>query len=178
MTADSEDAGPTSDPVEVARAILLRKLTAGPASRQQLADLLARRGIPDEAAEYVLHRFTDVGLIDDAAFAGGWVETRHHGRGLARRALAHELRTKGIVGDTAEAALATLDADAEQEMARTLVRRRIGSVQRLTRDAATRRLVGYLGRKGYGGGLAYSVVAAELDASGIWAKSPGEPGDD
>lgn len=70
-------------------------LTGTPRTRKQLADALRKREIPDETAEEVLSRFEDVGLIDDAAFADAWVESRHRGRGLARRALVRELHTKG-----------------------------------------------------------------------------------
>ena len=87
---------PPADPVERARAICLRLLTGTPRTRKQLADALRKREIPDEAAEEVLSRFEEVGLINDGAFADAWVESRHHGRGLARRALARELRTKGV----------------------------------------------------------------------------------
>ena len=52
-----------------------------------------RGGVPDEAAEAVLTRFTDAGLIDDAAFARAWVESRHHSRGLSKRSLSAELQT-------------------------------------------------------------------------------------
>ncbi len=51
----------------------------GPRSRGQLAEALAKRQVPAEAATAVLDRFTDVGLIDDAAFAAGWVESRQAG---------------------------------------------------------------------------------------------------
>ena len=44
----------------------------------------------------MLDRFTEVGLIDDAAFARAWVSSRQAGRGLARRALSAELRAKGV----------------------------------------------------------------------------------
>ncbi|RDL08146.1 RecX family protein [Streptomyces sp. HB202] len=73
--------GEPRDPVEQARNICLRLLTGTPRTRKQLADALRKREIPDEAAEEVLARFEDVGLIDDAAFAGAWVESRHHGPG-------------------------------------------------------------------------------------------------
>ena len=59
-------------------------LSVAPRTRTQLAAALRRRGIPADAAEAVLARFTDVGLIDDAAFARAWVESRHHSRGLSR----------------------------------------------------------------------------------------------
>lgn len=68
------------DPAERARAICLRLLTGTPRTRKQLADALHKREIPSEVAEEVLSRFEDVGLINDAAFADAWVESRHHGR--------------------------------------------------------------------------------------------------
>ncbi|MGC2008301.1 regulatory protein RecX, partial [Trebonia sp.] len=71
------------DPEERARQVCLRLLTLAPRTRAQLADALRKRGIPDETADEVLSRFVDVGLIDDAAFARAWVESRHYGRGLA-----------------------------------------------------------------------------------------------
>ena len=74
-----------NDPESVARGICLRALTGAPKTRQQLAELLSARGVPDDAAEAVLDRYTEVGLIDDAAFARAWVSSRQAGRGLARR---------------------------------------------------------------------------------------------
>ena len=41
------------------------------------------------------------GLVDDEAFARSWVESRQRSRGLARRALAQELRRKGVDDETA-----------------------------------------------------------------------------
>lgn len=67
--------------MERARAICLRLLTGTPRTRKQLADALRKREIPDDAAEEVLSRFEEVGLINDSAFADAWVESRHHGRG-------------------------------------------------------------------------------------------------
>jgi regulatory protein len=56
--------GEMGDPEAVARTLCLRALTGAPKTRQQLADLLARRGVPESAAETVLDRFGEVGLID------------------------------------------------------------------------------------------------------------------
>ncbi|POX41886.1 regulatory protein RecX, partial [Streptomyces sp. Ru72] len=96
------------DPVEQARAICLRLLTGTPRTRKQLADALSKREIPEDVADEVLSRFEEVGLIDDSAFADAWVESRHHGRGLARRALAQELRTKGVDSALIDAAVGQL----------------------------------------------------------------------
>ena len=151
------------DPVSAARGICLRALTGAPKTRSQLADLLAARDILDDAAKTVLDRFTEVGLIDDAAFARAWVSSRQAGRGLARRALSAELRAKGVDAEVAAEAVEAVDDDDERETARRLVDRKVGAMRRLDRATATRRLMGMLARKGYSGGLAAAVVREALD---------------
>ncbi|MDW4899167.1 MULTISPECIES: recombination regulator RecX [Streptomyces] len=167
--------GEPCDPVEQARGICLRLLTGTPRTRKQLADALRKREIPDEAAEEVLARFEDVGLIDDAAFAGAWVESRHHGRGLARRALVRELRTKGVDSAVIDEAVGQLDADQEEETARELVARKLRSTRGLDRDKRLRRLAGMLARKGYGEGMALRVVRQALEEEGEDTEGLDEP---
>jgi regulatory protein len=128
---------------------------------------MAKRGVPDHAATAVLDRFTEVGLIDDAAFATAWVGSRHRGKGLARRALAAELRKRGIDDEIAGEALAEVTTDDEAIAAQALVRRRLRSMSGVTRDVQTRRLVSMLARKGFGGGLAYSVVRQVIDGAAL-----------
>lgn len=174
------------DPEAVARGICLRALTGTAKTRKQLADLLAKKDVPDEAAAAVLDRFTEVGLIDDAAFAAAWVSTRQSGRGLARRALTAELRAKGVDGEVAAAAVAEVDPQDEWDSARRLVERKLPSMRRLDRVTAERRLIGMLARKGYGGGLAGYVVREALDGrdddeisdgpNGTAAAGPAGPG--
>ncbi|MFD4034966.1 recombination regulator RecX [Streptomyces sp. NPDC058637] len=167
--------GEPRDPVEQARDICLRLLTGTPRTRKQLADALRKREIPDEAAEEVLSRFVDVGLIDDAAFADAWVESRHHGRGLARRALARELRTKGVDSAVIDEAVGQLDPEQEEETARELVARKLRSTRGLDRDKRLRRLAGMLARKGYGEGMALRVVRQALEAEGEDTEGLDEP---
>jgi regulatory protein len=126
-----------------------------------LAKALARRGISDGAIAEVLDRYDEVGIIDDAAFARAWVSSRHHGRGLARRALATELRQRGVDAETASKALETLDEDAEAATARALVDRKVRTA-RGTPEAVFRRLVGMLARKGYPAGVAIRAVKDAL----------------
>lgn len=154
-----------ADPESVARGICLRALTGAPKTRQQLADLLTARGVPDDAAETVLDRFTEVGLIDDAAYARAWVSSRQAGRGLARRALSAELRAKGVDAELAAVAVEAVGDDEEREAARRLVARKVGAMRSLDRVTATRRLMGMLARKGYSGGLAAAVIREALDGA-------------
>ncbi|WP_030379473.1 MULTISPECIES: recombination regulator RecX [unclassified Streptomyces] len=154
------------DPEERARAICLRLLTGTPRTRKQLADALRKREIPDDVADGVLDRFAEVGLIDDGAFADAWVESRHHGRGLARRALARELRTKGVAPALIDEAVGQLDAEQEEETARELVARKLRATRGLDRDKRLRRLAGMLARKGYPEGMALRVVRRALEEEG------------
>ncbi|WP_405745225.1 recombination regulator RecX [Streptomyces sp. NBC_01525] len=170
---DSDDPSPSRagqgsprTPEEQARAICLRLLTGSPRTRSQLADALRKRDIPEEAAEEVLSRFVEVGLIDDMAFADAWVESRHHGRGLARRALARELRTKGVESEVIDQAVGRLDPEQEEATARELVERKLRSTRGLDRDRRLRRLAGMLARKGYSEGLALRVVRQALEEEG------------
>jgi len=152
----------------VARKILLDQLTGRARTRAELAKKLAQRNVPDDIAHSLLDRFTEVGLIDDEAFARDWIEQRQSGRGLARRALAVELRRKGVEEEIAKEALdsaAEEDPEAELEAARMLVRRKLRSLRGVEPQKATQRLVGMLARKGHSPGIAYRVVREELDAT-------------
>ncbi|TYB58631.1 recombination regulator RecX [Nonomuraea sp. PA05] len=158
---------PQADPESVARAICLRLLTMAPKTRAQLAEALRKRDVPEEAAEAVLSRFSELGLINDEAFAAAWVDSRHHGRGLAKRALAAELRRRGVDGDTVNEAVERLNPDQEEETARRLVGRKLASTRSLDPQTRTRRLAGMLARKGYPSGLAFRVIREALEQEGI-----------
>jgi regulatory protein len=173
--ADPVDGGPDADPEAVARKILLHALTGQARSRKELRDRLARRHVPDELAERLLDRFGEVGLVDDEAFARSWVESRQRGRGLARRALAQELRRKGVDDETVRGVVDELDPEDEARTAAELVAKKARSMRTLDPAVATRRLVGMLARKGYPPGLAYRIVRDELGRSGPTAETDGPP---
>jgi regulatory protein len=163
-----EDSGGEPPDQEAAtREICLRMLAAAPRTQAQLAAALRRKGVPDDAAEAVLGRFAEVRLIDDAAFAAAWVESRHHGRGLAGRALAAELRQRGVAQPDIQAAVDGLDPEREAATAQELARRRLAVTRGQPLATRVRRLTAMLARKGYPAGLAYRVVREALDQEGI-----------
>jgi regulatory protein len=170
---DSDDPGVgegepgKADPEAAARQICLQMLTAAPRTRAQLATALSRRGIPEQAAEAVLGRFAEVGLIDDATFANAWVESRHYGRGLSGRALAAELRSRGVASEEVQAAVARLGPDQEVETARSLVAARLAATRGQPTPARVRRLIGVLARKGYPQALAYRLTREALEQEGV-----------
>lgn len=156
------DLQPDADPEQVARTILLRRLTAAPRTRQECLDDLHRRGVPADVAGRVVDRFVEVGLIDDAEYARMWAQSRHRSRGSATSVLRRELRAKGIDDESVAAALAEIDPGDERERAVRLVEAKLPSLQRF--DAATqqRRLIGMLARRGYPQSVAASVVREVL----------------
>jgi regulatory protein len=162
---------PEADPEAVARKILLDQLTGQARTRKELADKLAAKNVPGDVATQLLDRFEEVGLIDDEAFARAWIASRGSagsgaGRRLARRALAQELHRKGVDNEVARQALDEIDPADEEAAARSLVRGKLRSLERVDDVKATRRLVGMLARKGYGSGLAFAVVRDELASVG------------
>ena len=154
------------DPEARARQICLRLLTAAPRTRAELAAALNRRGVPGEVAEAVLGRFADVGLIDDAAFARAWVESRHYSRGLSRRSLSAELRQHGVDTDEIREAVSTLDPEQEVATARRLVEQKMAGTRGQPPEARIRRAAGTLARKGYPPGLVFRLIKEALEQEG------------
>ena len=146
-----------------AREILLQRLEAQPRSRAELAESLAKKNVPTDVATSLLDRFEEVGLIDDSAFARIWVDSRVRTRGLARRALAYELKRKGVADDVVQEVLADLQPEDERQAAHRLVQKKLRSMTGLDDTTRIRRLVGMLARKGYSPQLAFDVVRAELE---------------
>ena len=155
------------DPEAAALEICLRLLTAAPRTRAQLDQALRRRGMAQSAADAALDRLAGVGLIDDAAFARAWVDTRHRGRGLARRALTAELRQRGVDEGDVRAAVADLSPEQEAAAARSLVEAKLAATRGRPLATRMRRLTGLLARKGYPPGMAYRVIREALEQEGI-----------
>jgi regulatory protein len=149
---------------EQARDLCLRLLTARARTRAELEGQLTKRGYPDDVSSRVLDRLTHVGLIDDADFAEQWVRSRRANAGKGKRALAAELRTKGVDNDVIDAALADIDAGAERQRAEQLVRDKLRREKFADDDdtKVARRLVGMLARRGYSQSMAFDVVKGEL----------------
>jgi regulatory protein len=151
---------------EQAHALCLRLLTARARSRAELIEKMAKHGYPDEVAETVLSRLVSVGLVDDEDFAAQWVRSRHTYSGKGKRALAAELRTKGVDAEVIAAALDGIDAGAERGRAEQLVERKLRREVLAEGDdpKVMRRLVGMLARRGYSQAMAVAVVTDALAA--------------
>lgn len=164
VAAPGQAAASDAEGYQAARQVVLRQLAVGPRTRKQLLDKLAQRGCADEVAARVLDRMAEVGLVDDQSFAEMMVRSRQETKGLATPALRHELRRKGVPDDIVEGALQDVDPHRERAQAEELVDKRLRTLQGLDRVVQTRRLAGFLARKGYGAAVSYKVIRDALDA--------------
>ena len=153
---------PPADQAAVAREIALRLLEARARSRAELATALARKGVPEQIAEGVLDRFTEVGLINDAQFAHLWVEGQQR-RMKSGRALRQELRAKGVEAAVIDEALAATADDADHQAALALAHKKMRTLGNLEPQVRYRRLAGALARRGFSAGLCHRVVSEVVE---------------
>ncbi|MFM2030875.1 MAG: hypothetical protein RI927_495 [Actinomycetota bacterium] len=141
-----------------ARNVLLHQLARSAKSTSQLRKILEQREISPEIAEKVLERFTEVGLIDDAAYAETIVNSRRNYKGLAKSAIKRELNEKGVSQELVEEAISGITAEDDFESAKQLATRRFSQMAHLEKEVRTRRLAGYLQRKGYASSAVFAAI--------------------
>lgn len=154
----------------------LRLLDQRARSRHELRDrLLDPRRVkegedaPDpDLVDEVLDALERAGLIDDEAFAQQWVRQRFERRGKSSAVLRRELQEKGVSAANRECALSLIDERDEQQLARTLARKKARSVKtvpadRTARDKELRRIVGVLARRGFPQSMALEIGKDALD---------------
>lgn len=123
----------------------VRLLAERARSELELTRKLATRCDDEARVAALIERLRGWGYLDDADLARRWVESRGKTRG--RRALAFELRRKGV--DAGEVLAARSDDD-ETAAARTAAIRRVGARPADTSREAQARLAAFLQRRGFG----------------------------
>jgi regulatory protein len=169
---DREDRGPrvkktfaTTPAHEIEAAVrdkCLSLLSQQPRTRAELERKLVRLEAPPEVIAQVLDRFSDVKLIDDAAFAAAYVRTGVGVRRRGTRSLRSELKMRGVSDDDIESATSEVDEDTERATALALASRRAASFARLAPEVRRRRLMGLLMRRGFSSAIISSVMAEVL----------------
>ena len=102
---------------ERARDIVTRQLSMMDRSRKQLLDAMRQRNVDEETAQSVLDWFAGHGLVDDEHFAEVLVRTRLAEKRASRRAIAEELRRKGVDSEIIEDALSVISDEDEYDNA-------------------------------------------------------------
>lgn len=131
----------------------LHYLSFRPRSRREIEQYLARRQVPEAQAAEIIARLERVRLVDDAAFARSFVESRGALRPKSRWALKQELRAKGVGDQEIEEAIEQVD---EQEGVQQVAQHYARRYAQLDEATFRRRMLGVLQRRGY----AYTMAAA------------------
>lgn len=144
-----------------ATAQAMRLLRGRPRSRFEITQALRRRGVDAQIAMAVVDDLQRAGWIDDAKFARLWVRDRLALRPSGRRRLRLELIARGVSTPLVEDALAEiLPIERESDVALAQAQRRAARLANLPPDVATRRLAGWLQRRGFSGEVVASVIRA------------------
>jgi regulatory protein len=142
----------------------LRLLAARQRTRRELQGRLVRAGFPADEVEEELQRLQEVGLLDDARFAADYVEHALDRRLEGRRSVAAGLSARGIDRGLIEEALGRSTGDDTDRLER-LAQARMRRLRGVPPDAAYRRLVSFLVRRGHEPGAARTAAAAALRAA-------------
>lgn len=121
-------------------------------SEKEIRQNLSKHETPQAAIEETLERLRQDGFANDEQFASAWVENRSTFRPRGRRALALELRQKGIDDSTIESALADVD---EEALAYKAGLKKARKLKVLEWSAFRKKTSDFLARRGF----SYSVIA-------------------
>ena len=158
---------------EAAFRTLLRALERRSFARVDLARRLVRKGHPRAAVEGAVERAAGLGLLDDAAFALSYVQTRAaRGRGPAR--LTRDLMAMGVERGIIDRALAAEWPEGSDRcrVPLALAAKRAAQLGDLPRPVKRRRVLAYLARRGFAGRDITELVSRVVDRAAVGASGP------
>jgi len=150
----------------------LRLLNHRDRSTSEIIQSLKRRQVPEEVIQDVLTRLRRSGLVDDGRFAKTWVENRAEFHPRSSRALAYELREKGVEQEAIQQAL---DDFNEDDAAYQAARKYAQKLKMLEWPEFRQKLTAYLARRGFNYDTARTAVSrirAERDSQDATENTP------
>jgi regulatory protein len=158
----AESAGRAADE-EAAWRALLKALERRGHAVGELRRRLGQKGHPPEAVDHAITRALGAGLLDDAAFARQYVESRA-ARGQGPSRIRRDLSARGVSRSLVDTAVAAQWSGPEDALAAAagLIQRRLRQLQGLPREVQRRRLLGYLARRGFAGSRVSDLVGRAL----------------
>lgn len=123
-------------------------LGSRPRSEREMRQHLVKHGAEDELLDETVQRLKDNQLLDDGEFARQWIENRTAFRPRSRKALAYELRQRGVSPGEAEQALNQANLN-EHDLALQAGRPQARKLRNQPRPDFIRKLAGFLARRGF-----------------------------
>ena len=139
--------------VEASYRVAIRMLASRPRAVNEVLRRLRDRGHNPSAAAEAVGRLETKGLLDDEEFARHFARVRS-ARGHGAPRLLTDLLARGVERRLAERAIdVVLDAEGVDAsvQARSLAKKRLGQLGSLPPDTLRRRVLSYLGRRGFRG---------------------------
>ncbi|MHB9037725.1 MAG: regulatory protein RecX [Armatimonadota bacterium] len=130
-------------------------------SKSEIRKRLIGSDYPEDIVEEVIEQLSRGGLLDDEKFSRDWVNSRTAAKPMGRTRLAWELRSKGVDASTVDEALENLDEDAELELARSIVEKKLEKADRSDPNLKNK-LGSFLRRRGFGWEVVNRVINDSL----------------
>ena len=141
------------DPVAAAFAFIIRSTANAPQSEGRLRQKLGERGFSEPDIDAAFTRARAERLVDDAALLAALI-TERRARGHADLRLRRDLRSRGFEGERIDAALERHRDEDPSAVAFALAREQAVRQRGVDPEAAVRRIVGFLVRRGHSEALA------------------------
>lgn len=157
------------DALEVAYQRALRLLEYRPRTAAEIRTKLQENKIPEESIAAVMERLQNAGLLNDEGFVQAWVENRSELRPRSRRALAYELKQRGVDPELIDQSLAEVD---DEELAYQAALKQSRKYQNLEWQDFRQKMYGFLARRGFDYETSAPAVAR------VWAELHSSENDD
>lgn len=132
-------------------------------TESEIREKIGALGFTEEEIDTVIERLRHSGLVNDDHFAEQWIENRTEFRPRSKRALAYELRRKGVSEETIGRALEASSVD-EDELAYQAAQKQYRKYQELEWPEFRGKLGSFLARRGF----SYPVIAPVVER--VWAE--------
>jgi regulatory protein len=140
----------------------LNLLAARPYATRALHRKMIQKKYPAADADDVIRRLVDNGLLNDAKYAEQYARSKIMSTGASKRRLQQDLFRKGIAGEIATTAIASVIEQDEIDPSAVIERvakKKLAQLGDLEPLVLRRRLFAFLARRGYGVDEIKSVVS-------------------
>ena len=146
-----------------AKDIALRFLSYRPRSEMEVRRYLAGKGHTESIQDEVVVWLRHLNYVDDLRFARQWIESRNRSNPMGSRRLFQELRQKGVSEAVIHQAFEDYHGEADEAaLAKELALKQAGRYKGQEGDAVTRKLSGYLARRGFKSAHIHQAVQEAL----------------
>ena len=117
-----------------------------PRTEAEIRQNMQRNKMEEEIIQYVLERLKENGLVNDAGFAENWVENRAELRPRSRRALAFELKQRGVDSAIIEQSIDQVD---DSSMVYQAAQKQAHKIKNLEWREFRLKMLRYLAQRGF-----------------------------